>query len=236
VSALRFPAEVAVGEVWWEDAQEPGGWGHRVAIGVLDVPDEARVILETGSVREVGVYGPDLEQRPTWDRRMPDRTARNTKDIWGDRSYYVSPGEQAVDLAFIRDLPADSIEDLTLDDVVPASFPAVAHIAPGLRYLTIRPDWLDDDALSIVANMPGLEMLQLYGGSFTARGLQQLGRLPNLRHLHIEREGLPPSAFAFAANMPRLTRLTGPDEIPDCPMTLGEVEQLRALLPRVSVC
>jgi hypothetical protein len=35
VTALRFPAEIAVGEVWWEDAREPGGWGHLLAIGVV---------------------------------------------------------------------------------------------------------------------------------------------------------------------------------------------------------
>jgi hypothetical protein len=34
---LRFPAEIAVGEVWWEDAREPDEWGHLLAIGVVEV-------------------------------------------------------------------------------------------------------------------------------------------------------------------------------------------------------
>jgi len=42
VTALRFPAEIAVGEVWWEDAREPGDWGHLLAIGVVEVPDGRR--------------------------------------------------------------------------------------------------------------------------------------------------------------------------------------------------
>ena len=37
MTALRFPAEAAVGEVDWEDAREPGGWGHLLAIGVVEV-------------------------------------------------------------------------------------------------------------------------------------------------------------------------------------------------------
>jgi hypothetical protein len=60
--------------------------------------------------------------------------------------------------------------------------------------------------------------------------------LRNLRDLHIEKEGLPPSAFQFAASMPGLTRLTGPDEIPDRPMTPAGVDQLRGMLPHIRVC
>jgi hypothetical protein len=72
-------------------------------------------------------------------------------------------------------------------------------------------DWLDNDALAVVAELLALESLQLYLGSFTER---RLGRLQNLRDLHIERAGVPPSAFRFAASMPKLTRQAGPDEIP----------------------
>ena len=52
----------------------------------------------------------------------------------------------------------------------------------------------------------------------------------------MEKEGLPPSAFQFAASVPGLTRLTGPDEIPDRPMTPAGVDQLRGMLPHIRVC
>jgi hypothetical protein len=39
MAMLQFPADTAVGEVWCEGAREPGGSGHRLAIGVVQVPD-----------------------------------------------------------------------------------------------------------------------------------------------------------------------------------------------------
>lgn len=240
MTALRFPAEVAVGEVSWEDAREPGGWGHRLAIGVVEVPDGTPAGLTIGAIAQVGVYGPGRTPRVTWDQGMPDRAARNTRNIWGgsgDTGYYVQQGNTVFDLEFIRGMPADSVADLIIyDDIVRASFPAVAHLAPGLRDLSITTDWLDDNALSLIADLSVLESLQLYGGSFTEHGLQRLSHLRNLRLLHIEKEGLPPSAFRFAASMPGLTQLTGPDEIPGNPMTPAEVDELRRMLPRISVC
>ena len=313
MTALRFPAEIAVGEVWWEDAREPGGWGHLLAIGVGEVPDGTAVSLSVNVVAEVGVFGRDQafgmftaerqptpartgplsavprrrrrvrparparyrrsRQRATWQRGMPDSALRNTRSIWGgpgEPSYYVGHGEEAVDLEFIRGLPADSVFDLSVTgDVVPASFAAVAHLAPGLRDLSVYLDNLGDDApsviaeltalerlspaggsapedgpslrlddraLSVIADLPALESLSLLGGSYTEHGLQQLGRLPKLWHLHIEREGLTPSMFRFAATMPALDRLTGLDELgDDGPMPPAEVDQVRAMLPRIRV-
>ncbi len=55
MTALRFPAEIAVGEVWWEDAREPGGWGRLLAIGVVEVPDRTAVRLSVHDVAEVTV-------------------------------------------------------------------------------------------------------------------------------------------------------------------------------------
>ena len=55
MTALRFPAEIAVGEVWWEDAREPGGSGHLLAIGVVEVPDGTAVSLSVYTVAEVSV-------------------------------------------------------------------------------------------------------------------------------------------------------------------------------------
>ena len=55
MTALRFPAEIAVGEVSWEDAREAGGWGHLLAIGVVEVPDGTAVGLSVYTVAEVSV-------------------------------------------------------------------------------------------------------------------------------------------------------------------------------------
>lgn len=55
-------------------------------------------------------------------------------------------------------------------------------------------------------------------------------------HLHIEREGLTVPMFRFAAAMPALTRLTGLDEFgDDGPMPPAEVDQVRAMLPHISM-
>ncbi len=170
-----------------------------------------------------------------------------------------------MDLEFLRDLPAGSVRELSLGDVVPASFAAVAHLAPGLRDLRLYlddlgddapaviteltaleslrlygnddgPSRLDDHALSAIADLPALEYLALLDGSYTGQGLHQLRRLPKLRHLHIEREGLTAPMFAFAAAMPALTRLTGLDEYgDDGPMPPAEVDQVRAMLPHINM-
>ncbi len=312
MTALRFPAEIAVGEVWWEDAREPGGWGHLLAIGVVQVPDGTAVSISVTVVAEVtvgGQVGGDwaapvgtgsmpavprrrhrgrragtgpyerFPERVTWRLGMPDSAVRNTRIIWGgpgEGGGSVEHGEEAVDLEFIGGLPADSVFSLTLiGDIVPGSFPEVAHLAPGLRQLGVSLDdlgddapsviagltsleslnlnggspgdddpasrtdgpWgLDDHALSVIAGLPALETLTLLGGAYTGQGLQQLGRLRTLRHLHVEREGLTAAMFQFAAAMPSLTRLTGPDEFgEDGPMPPAEVDQLRAMLPHISM-
>ena len=55
MTMLQFPARTAVGEVWWEDAREPDGWGHRLAISVVEVPDGTAVSLRVYTVVEVSV-------------------------------------------------------------------------------------------------------------------------------------------------------------------------------------
>jgi hypothetical protein len=201
---------------------------------------------------------------------MPDSALRNNGSIWGgpgDLSYSVASAKEAVDLEFIRALPADSVFDLSVGRVDPDSFATVAHLAPGLRCLDVYLDnlgddapsviasltaleslalygdpamdegrRLDDHALSVIADLPALEYLSLMDGSYTEHGLQQLARLPKLRHLHIEREGLTAPMFRFAATMPALTRLTGLDEFgDDGPLPPAEVDQVRAMLPRIIV-
>jgi hypothetical protein len=118
VTALRFPAEIAVGEVRWEDAREPGGWGHLLAIGVVEVPDGTAVRLEVNDVAEVSVSnragglmawispagtaqppailpGPARE-RVTWQRGMPDSALQNNRSTWGE------PGRKATASSTVR--------------------------------------------------------------------------------------------------------------------------------------
>jgi hypothetical protein len=315
VTVLRLPAEIAVGQVSWEDAREPGGWGHLLAIGAVEVPDGTAVRLHVNPVAEVGVYGGDQafgiferlsapagagsvptvplrrrrvrfarparyrrsrkerEERVTWHKGMPGSALRNTRSIWGEPagSYWIGHDHGAVDLEFLRGLPADSVFSLSVGGntggVVPASFAAVSHLAPGLRHLGVYLDGLGDDApsviagltalasltlvgdsamdkgrrlddhaLSVIAGLPALEELTLLDGAYTEHGLQQLGRLRKLRHLHVEREGLTAPMFRFAAIMPALTRLTGLDEFgDDGPMPPAEVDQVRAMLPHISM-
>ena len=191
MTALRFPGEIAVGEVSWEDTREPNGWGHLLAIGVVEVPDGTAVSLSVYTVAEVSVSdqrGGIIEvpagtwkmpafprrrrrsrERVTWRQGMPESALRNTRSIWGggpgERSYYVGHGEEAVDLEFIRGLPADSVFDLSVGSIVPASFAAVAHLAPGLRDLSVYLDDLGADAPSVIAELTALESLSLAGGS-----------------------------------------------------------------------
>jgi hypothetical protein len=290
LTVLRFPDEFAVGEVEWEDALKPGGRGHLLATGVVEVPDGTAVTLAVSDVAEVTVSssgraggwaapagtrrrraarrGP-ARYRVTWRRGMPGSAAANTTSIWGEpgiESYSVETGDEPVDLEFLRDLPSDSVRELSLYDVVvPTSFAAVAHLAAGLRDLSLYlddlgddapsviaeltaleslrlhgnddgPSRLDDHALSAIADLPALEYLALLDGSYTEQGLQQLRRLPYLRHLHVEREGLTAPMFQFAASMPALTRLTGLDEFgDDGPMPPAEVDQVRAMLPHIDM-
>ena len=95
---------------------------------------------------------------------------------------------------------------------------------------------LDDHALSMIADLSSLEYLSILDGAYTEQGLRQLIRLPKLRHLHIEREDLTAPMFRFAATMPALTQLTGLDEFgDDGPMPPAQVDQVRAMLPHISL-
>lgn len=294
MTALRFPAEIAVGEVSWEDAREPDGWGHLLAIGVVEVPDGTAADLSVYMVAEVSVSsrpgglfvipagtappavpprrgrGRRNPERVTWRRGMPDSALRNNRSIWGgpeDLSYSVASADEAVNLEFVRELPGDSVGDLSVGRADPASFAAVAHLAPGLRRLGVYLDNLGDDAPSVIARLTALESLALYGdtamdegrrlddralsaiaglpaleylslldGAYTEHGLRQLRRLPKLSHLHIEREGLTAPMFRFATEMPALARLSGLDEFgDDGPMPPAQVDQVRAMLPHITV-
>jgi hypothetical protein len=240
VAALRFPAEIAVGEVWWEDDPESGRWGHLLAIGVVQVPDGAPVTLSVYPVVEVSVSNRRsglwttpagasarparpprrVRERVTWHRQMPDRAARNTNSIWGENeegSYSIESGEEAVDLEFIRGLPPESVSELELGDVVPPSFAAVAHLAPGLRDLSVYvDDSLGDDAPSVIAELTALERLSLAGHMVPEDGpssllddhaLSAIAELPALQALSLLGGSYTDHGLQQLTRLPKLQHL-----------------------------
>jgi hypothetical protein len=242
VTVLRFPAEIAVGEVWWEDAQEPNGSGHLLAIGVVEVPDGTAVDLSVYTVAEVSVSGqpggifevpagagwpPAVSlrrrrgrrspERVTWRRGMPDSALRNDRSIWGgpgDLSYSVASGEEAVDLEFIRALPAGSVFDLSVGGVDPDSFAAVAHLAPGLLRLSVYLDNLGHDAPSVIASLTALESLALAGDSGMDEGwrlddhaLSVIADLPALEYLALLDGSYTEHGLSQLARLPKLRHL-----------------------------
>jgi hypothetical protein len=251
VTALRFPADIAVGEVSW-DPGEAGGWGRLLAIGVVEVPDGTAVSLTVYPVAKVSVFeggrplgifevdatpaetGPQptvaLSQRllrrarparrerretVTWHQAMPDRVLRNNESIWGDAGYSVEAGEDAVDLAFLRGLPVDSVDNLSVGNVDPASFAAVAHLAPGLRRLGLYIDNLGDDAPSVIAKLTELESLALYGDSAIEDGpgllndhaLSVIADLPALEYLSLMDGSYTEHGLRHLVRLPKLRHL-----------------------------
>lgn len=242
MTALRFPAEIAVGEVWWEDAREPDGSGHLLAIGVVEVPDGTAVDLSVYTVAEVSVSGQPggmfvvpsgtksppavplrrrhrrrSRERVTWQRGMPDSALRNHRSIWGgpgDLSYSVASGEEVVNLEFIRDLPADTVFDLSVGRVDPDSFAAVAHLAPGLRRLDVYLDNLGDDAPAVIASLTALESLALYGDPAMDEGrrlddhaLSMIADLPTLEYLALLDGSYTEHGLQQLGRLPKLRHL-----------------------------
>ena len=77
-------------------------------------------------------------------------------------------------------------------EVDPASFAAVAHLAPGLRRLGVYLDNLGDDAPSVIARLTALESLALYGDSALDQGarlddgaLSAIANLPAIEYLSL---------------------------------------------------
>jgi hypothetical protein len=237
VTALLFPAEIAVGEVSWEDVREPGGWGHLLALGVVEVPDGTAVSLSVYTVAEVSVSNRQggifeapagtepvpavprgqARERVTWQREMPDSALRNNRSIWGgpaDLSYSVGSGREAVDLEFIRGLPEGSVSELSVGGIVPASFAAVAHLAPGLRDLSVYIDNLGGDAPSVIADLTALESLSLAGDSAMDKGrrlddhaLSMIADLPALEYLALLDGAYTEHGLQQLSRLPKLRHL-----------------------------
>lgn len=204
---FSFPTDRIVGTLDWVAPWNPET-GPTLASGQITVPDGRAVSLE---------IRPAAGSRPS-----------------GGGSWQVLPDTSGrpVDLGFLRDLPGDSIESLSLDrQVLVSSLPAITHLAPGLRRLYLPWCAFDDNALPSIAELTGLTYLQTFGNQFTNRGVQQLAALRQLESLYLEEETLSVAAFAFATQLPRLKRLG----LQDVPISDKELDTLRRQLPGVAV-
>lgn len=201
---LQFPTDRIVGTLDWD-----GSWtderGPVLATGSVSVPDDVAVSLEV-------------------------QTVRGTESTGGG-SWTVDVAQDPVDLRFLRDLPANGVESLTLHASDEATFDAVAHLAPGLRKLYLVWAGFSDTVLETVAKLTGLTYLQTFGNDFTDQGVQQLSSLVSLDHLYLEEETLTAAAFDVVDQLPHLTRLG----LQDVPITSDELDRLRARLLGVDV-
>jgi hypothetical protein len=155
-----------------------------------------------------------VTRRVTWKRGGRGGARRNTRSIWGEGSYSVSWGKEPVDLEFIRRLPPDSVSELSVGGVVPGSFAAVAHLAPGLRSLGVYLDNLGGDAPSVIAELKALESLRLYGDSAMDEGrrlddhaLSMVAGLPALEYLALLNGAYTEQGLGQLVRLPKLRHL-----------------------------
>jgi hypothetical protein len=204
VPILQFPTDRLVGTVDWD-----GSWtderGPVLATGSVDVPDDVTVSLDV-------------------------QTVRGSKATGGG-GWSVDVAMDPVDLSFLRELPADGIEALTLHRSDEATIGAVAHLAPGLRKLYLVWAGFSDAVLETVAKLTGLTYLQTFGNDFTDQGVRRLASLVNLDHLYLEEETLTAAAFDFVDQLTNLARLG----LQDVQITTEELDRLRSRLPGVDV-
>lgn len=201
---LHFPTDRIVGTVDWD-----GSWtddrGPVLASGAVQIPDGVEVSLDIRAL---------LGSEPA-----------------GDGSWSTIPAQEPVHLGFLRDLPRDAIEAMSVGLADEASFDAVVHLAPRLRQLCLGWMGFTDAVLPSLARLTGLTFLQTFGNNFTDPGVQQLAALVNLGQLHLEEETLTVADFEFVARLPHLTRLG----LQDVPLSQGDLEQLRNRLAGVDV-
>jgi hypothetical protein len=204
VPILQFPTDRIVGTLDWN-----GSWtderGPVLATGSVNVPDDVIVSLDVQAVRGT--------------------------ESTGGGSWTIDVAQDAVDLGFLRELPDNCVESLTLKSSDEATFGAVAHLAPSLRKLYLVWAGFSDVVLETVAKLTGLTYLQTFGNDFTDHGVQQLASLVNLDHLYLEEETLTAAAFDFVNQLPHLARLG----LQDVPITPDELSRLRQRLPGVDV-
>ena len=98
--------------------------------------------------------------------------------------------------------------------VVPGSFAAVAHLAPGLRSLGVYLDNLGGDAPSVIAELKALESLRLYGDSAMDEGrllddhaLSMVAGLPALEYLALLNGAYTEQGLGQLVRLPKLRHL-----------------------------
>ena len=228
VTVLTFPEE-GVGTLEFEGSFSDQT-GPTPAAGVVEVPSGIEVALN--------VSGP-MAWRPSSSAYSSTLTITHdgeagvtrepTSTSWEGHGV---AGDHFVDLGFLRDLPPDCLTSLSMNATVDGStFGAVAHLAPGLRRLTLAWSDLDDAVVPSIAALTGLTYLQTFGNRFTDQGVQQLSALVNLESLYLEEETLSAMAFAFAASLPRLSRLG----LQDVLLSEEQLAALRGAMPGVRV-
>jgi hypothetical protein len=204
VPVLRFPTERIVGTLDWD-----GSWsdvsGPVLARGEVPVPDGVEVQL---SVEEV------TGSRPV-----------------GNGTWELQAATAPVPLDFLRDLPPDALQSMTIQGAAEESIEAVTHLAAGLRHLVLAHTGFSDAVLPAVAALPCLTDLQTWGNRFTDEGVQILAGLSDLQRLYLEEASLSVAAFAFAEQLPRLVHLG----LQDVPLSDEELSALRGRLPGVRV-
>lgn len=201
---LHFPPDLTVGTLSWPGYWEPER-GPILAKGDVEVAPDVEIDLAVHHIESVSRVGDGWEMKGS---NMP------------------------VDLAFLLDLPPDSIESLHLmPPIVNASVRFISHLAPGLRKLYLGRTRLTDEALPSVASLAGLTWLQTWGNAFTDDGVQQLAALASLEDLYLEEETLTAAALGFACQLPHLRRLG----LQDMPITPEQLRQLQSTMPTVQI-
>ena len=178
---------------------------------MVEVPDGTAVSLSVYTVDEVSVSDqvmgiisgtPDgsgtvlavppwrksrdkVSWRVTWKRGM----RRNTRSIWGEGSYSVGKGEEAVDLGFVRSLPPDSVDDLSVGNVTPDSSPRPGIWRQDCGGFGLYIDNLGNDAPSVLEELRALESLALCAdqdgrGQLDDHALSMIADLPALDTWH----------------------------------------------------
>ena len=201
---LRFPSDQIVGTLEWDGSWAPSA-GPVLATGAIEVPVDTAIALEVAP----------------WTGKASNGGGRWT----------MTHGQTLVDLDFLRELPGDAIESLSIQSADESTFGALAHLADGLRRLTLSLTGFSDAVVSVIAQLTQLTQLQTFGNQFTDAAVQQLCALQRLEHLYLEEQTLTVAGFGFASQLPRLSRLG----LQDVPLRRGDLEQLRAQLPGVDV-
>lgn len=94
-----------------------------------------------------------------------------------------------------------------------------------LKHLRLRGPGIDDVALTEIANLKSLQILNVPRGTFTDAGLAQLKTLPNLEMLRFGSPRVGDAGMKTLCELPALTRL----HLIDVPITDAGLEQLATM-------